>query len=425
MAIKIYKHIGAHAIFIEDANGVQFISSLQASVDNGTCSVTDLAKNIEIVSDTPFGDFVDENNAAYGTTSVEVCDALNAIFQNSGTSTSSVPVITSSLSISSVQGSGINYELTADYGVGYEWDLSSVSGIANVEGNPRKLIGGSSLTSGTYNIPVKAINYNGEDAETLVLTVATPAFSNTKSVKFDSLDFLSGTASLLDGTMGRSGNGSGSGDAWTLSFWLKPTSSSTGRVLFYYGASDVTNGGFVEVRLTSSNKLRILYGSNNNHIKITSPTAVTADAWQHLIITYDGGTTGAASGDISDYYSRLGLYIDGAAQTTSNSHANYGWSGAISGQNLKIGKLVSGNTLSGEKIDELAIWSSDETANVASIYNSGAPFDLSTLTSDPLHWWRMGDGDTFPTITDSGSAGNCDFTMNNMTAASIVSDVPS
>ena len=278
MAIKIYKHIGAHAIFIEDANGVQFISSLQASVDNGTCSVTDLAKNIEIVSDTPFGDFVDENNAAYGTTSVEVCDALNAIFQNSGTSTSSVPVITSSLSISSVQGSGINYELTADYGVGYEWDLSSVSGIANVEGNPRKLIGGSSLTSGTYNIPVKAINYNGEDAETLVLTVATPAFSNTKSVKFDSLDFLSGTASLLDGTMGRSGNGSGSGDAWTLSFWLKPTSSSTGRVLFYYGASDVTNGGFVEVRLTSSNKLRILYGSNNNHIKITSPTAVTADA---------------------------------------------------------------------------------------------------------------------------------------------------
>ena len=118
MATKIYKHIGAHAIFIEDANGVQFLNSLQASVDNGTCSVTDLAKNIEIVSDTAYGDFVDENDAVYGTTSIEVCDALNAIFQNSGTSTSNVPVITSSLAISSVQGSGINYELTSDYGEG-------------------------------------------------------------------------------------------------------------------------------------------------------------------------------------------------------------------------------------------------------------------------------------------------------------------
>ena len=125
MAVKIYRHSGAHAIFIEDANGVQFLNSLQASVENGACSITDLAKNIELVSDTPFGDFVDENDAVYGNTSVEVCDALNALFQNSGTPTASLPVITSPLIISLVEGESINYELTATHGVAYEWDRLS------------------------------------------------------------------------------------------------------------------------------------------------------------------------------------------------------------------------------------------------------------------------------------------------------------
>jgi hypothetical protein len=47
-------------------------------------------------------------------------------------------------------------------------------------------------------------------------------------------------------------------------------------------------------------------------------------------------------------------------------------------------------------IDEFAMWvGSDERANVADIYNGGAPFDLSTLASAPQHWWRMGDGDSW------------------------------
>ena len=104
----------------------------------------------------------------------EKINTLNALFQNTGTSSGSIPSITSSLAITLTQGETLNYELTANYGVGYEWDLSNVSGVSTVEGNVRKLIGGSSLEVGTYNIPVKAINYNGEDSETVVLTVSTP-----------------------------------------------------------------------------------------------------------------------------------------------------------------------------------------------------------------------------------------------------------
>lgn len=424
MAVKIYRHSGAHAIFIEDANGVQFLNSLQASVENGACSITDLAKNIELVSDMPYAEFVDENDEVYGNTSVEVCDALNALFQNSGTPTQSLPVITSPLTIALVEGESINYELTATHGVSYEWDLSNVSGVNTVQENQRKIIGGSSLAVGTYNIPVKAINYNGEDSETIVLTVSTPPFANTKSIQFDNQDYAGANASQLDATLGRTGNGGGSGDAWTISFFIKPTNSNNGRVVFYYGSNDTTNGGIVELRITSANKLRLQYGSNNNHVRLQTSSSLTVDTWQHVIITYDGGTTGAASGSLSDYYGRFEIFIDSVSQTTSNSHANYGYSSAISGQNLRLGKLVSGNTLKGEKIDEVAIWNSDETFNVSSIYNSGTPFDLSELTNPPLHWWRMGDGDTYPTLQDSGSAASCDFVMYNMTAANIVSDIP-
>ena len=424
MSIKIYKDQVANSIFIEDANGAQFVNSLQASVNGSGVNITDLARQIEIVSDSIHTDFVDEDGNQYTGDATAVVNTLNSIFQSSGTPTGEVPNITSALTISSTEGSTINYELTAQYGVGYEWDFSAVSGVTNVEGNPRKIIGGSGLASGTYNIPVKAINYNGEDSETVVLTVSTPPFSNTKSVQFSNQDYLGANASLLDSTLGRTGNGSGSGDAWTISFWVKPTNSSSGRVIFYYGSNDTTNGGFIEIRLTSSNKIRLQYGSGNNNLKLTIPSALTVDTWQQVVVTYDGGTTGSSSGSISNYYSRFDIYVNGSSQSTNNSNVNYGWSSAISGQNLRVGKLVSGNTLNGEKIDELAIWDSDQSSNISDIYNSGAPFDLSTLTTGPKHWWRMGDGDTFPNLQDSGSSANCVFVMNNMTSADIVNDVP-
>lgn len=399
------------------------VNTIHAVLESDSLSISSIIGSKTYYSNINLSNVSISNSLLTGT-NTEKINTLNALFQNTGASTGSLPSITSSLAISLTEGETLNYELTADYGVGYEWDLSNVSGITNVEGNSRKLIGGSSLSTGTYNIPVKAINYNGEDSETIVLTVSTPPFSNTKSVQLNSSDYLGANASLLDSTLGRSSNGSGSSDAWTISFWVKPTSSSSGRVVFYYGSNDTTNGGLIEVRLTSSNKLRFQYGSNNNHIRLQSPNALTANVWQHIVYTYNGGTTGASSGDISNYYNRFDLFIDGVNQSVNNSNSNYGWSGALSGQNLRIGKLVSGNTLNGEKIDEFAIWDSNQSSNIPSIYNSGTPFDLSTLTAEPKHWWRMGDGDAYPYLQDSGTEANCIFQMYNMTSADIVNDVP-
>jgi len=81
------------------------------------------------------------------------------------------PTITSSLSVSHIVGSTFNYELITDKGIRIEWDLSSVEGISTVDGNDRFLTGGVNLALGEYSIPVKAINYYGEDSQVLQLSV--------------------------------------------------------------------------------------------------------------------------------------------------------------------------------------------------------------------------------------------------------------
>jgi hypothetical protein len=422
----VYRDNEANAIFIEDANGAQFLNSLQALVYNNLVSITDTAKNFDLVSGLDHSEIVDENGDEYGATAIEACDALNAIFQTSG-STGEVPIITSNTTINLVEGQTLNYELLADYGVGYEWG-NLPSGVVTVEGNIRKLVGGSSLTAGTYNINAKAINYFGEDSETITLTVSTPPFSNTKSVQFNNNDWLGANAGILQNVLGRSSNGSGSGDAWSISFWFKAgTANNASQTIFYFGNQDVTNNGYIQVKYNGSlNRLEMRYGTNNNRLNfVTAQNSITSGDWKHVLITYDGGTTGASSGSVNNYYSRFKFFIDDAQQTTINSNSNFGYTGGIIGQNLRVGRWNNGQSLRNNcLVDELAVYDEDVSSLSSDIYNNGSAVDLMNLTTEPKHWWRMGDGDQYPYLFDVGSEANCTFVMNNMTVADIVSDVP-
>ena len=368
-----------------------------------------------------------DNTLLTGTISEKI-NQINALVQGTGGGSGQLPSITSSLAVTLQQGTTLNYELTASFGVGYEWDLSNVSGITTVEGNVRKLIGGSTLVQGSYNIPVKAINYNGEDSKTLVLTVSSPPFANTKSLQFQNNDYLSGNAGILQNVLGRTGNGSGASDAWTISLWFKAgTSGSNNQTIAFFGGASTNNDGHLYLRYRGSdNSLEFRCGTNFNFLKlITNSNTLPVGVWKHILISYDGGTTGAASGSINSYYSRFKIYIDGALQSTTNSNSNFGYTGSINAINFNIGRQTSGaNIKNGCKIDEFSIFNSDESAEVANIYNNGTPTDLSNLTNAPLHWWRMGDGDIFPFVFDVGSEANLIFIMYSMTSASFVNDTP-
>ena len=71
--LTIYKDINANAIFIEDANGVQFLNSLQASANGDNVTVLDLARDIEIVTETHYSQFEDQAGASYGSDAEMVC----------------------------------------------------------------------------------------------------------------------------------------------------------------------------------------------------------------------------------------------------------------------------------------------------------------------------------------------------------------
>lgn len=430
--IKIYKDDNAGAIFLEDNVGAQFLNSLQAVVEdpNSTkVSIFDKVRSVFIIKNAEFSNFVNENGVAWGADQIETANNLNTIFAATGTATGNAPVITSNLLPDLRQGDTLNYELTANFGVAYEWDLSNVAGnITTVEGNVRKLIGGSNLPIGAYSIPVKAINYNGEDSKIITLTVDPPAFANTKSTVFQQNDWLQGNAGVLQNVLGRTGNGSGSSDAWTISFWFKAGSSTNAsQTILYFGAQDIANNGSIQVKYNGSlNRLDFRYGSNNNRLNFTTQNnTLPVGVWKHILIAYNGGTTGSASGSMNSYYSRFNFYIDGVSVNTVNSNNNFGYSNSILPQNFRIGRFNSAQYLRNScKIDELSIWDSDQSSNASTVYNSGTPSDLDLLSQSPLHWWRMGDNDSFPFIFDIGTAANLILQMLSMNAASFNSDTP-
>ena len=427
MSIIIFRDEQANAIFVEDANGVQFLNSLQAILVNPSdtfLSVKDLARDIDIFTATPYAEFVDQSLVAYGSDASTTVNALNALFTGSGLNVP--PVITSPLTVNTTENAVINYELTATGGVGYEWENLPV-GLVTVEGNVRKLVG-SIAADGVYTPTMKAVNYFGDDTETLTITVSNPPYSNTKSVNFNNNDYMNATANT-NNPMYRAANGTGSGDAWTIAGWFKGgTSSDSNQTIISYGGTNKDDEGRVWVYWdgnSSKEQLVLKFGSEDEWLRFTTPdNSLVDNTWVHFIITYDGGTTGSNGGSINNYYSRFEIWLDGVSQTLNKENSNDGWDSSIKAEQFRIGEVVFGgkHMRNNDKVDEVAIWSSDQTVNVAAIYNSGTTHDLSALATPPDNWWRMGDADTFPTISDN--IGPLDFTMFNMTVGDIVNDTP-
>ena len=77
-------------------------------------------------------------------------------------------------------------------------------------------------------------------------------------------------------------------------------------------------------------------------------------------------------------------------------------------------------------MDEVSVWNKELTSGeVSEAYNSGSPTNLAShsATANLVGWWRMGDGDTFPTLTDNSTNSN-DGTMTQMESGDIQSDSP-
>jgi hypothetical protein len=208
--------------------------------------------------------------------------------------------------------------------------------------------------------------------------------------------------------------------------WVKPTSSTANQTLLVYGAGDDYNYGAITLKQSGGTSLVLNYGTVYDNIILVAANSFVANTWQHVMITFDGGTTGSVGSSSADYYSRFAIHIDGVAKSSIGVASGSGFDGVMSGANssdniFRFGKAnnVHNNYYDGI-MNQMAIWNSDQTANIATIYNSGATQDLSGLTSAPSHYYEIETGVT--TITDI--AGSANLTGYNFIAANLVSDTP-
>jgi hypothetical protein len=219
----------------------------------------------------------------------------------------------------------------------------------------------------------------------IALSGAGSAFSNVYSINFDGVDDYCEGASDFESFDGAT--------QASISFWFKTQATTQQEIITQWDASSNDNRNLRILFIPSSTRVDIYVGQN---------------------IAYNGGNTGNQ---------RVKFYLNASSQS------QIGFSGPTTMKSNPASPLTVGartayafNEFNGN-IDEVSVFDAELDADqVTSIYNSGAPGDL-TGHANLIHWWRMGDGDTYPTLTDN--VGSYDLTMTNMASGDIEENVPS
>ena len=210
------------------------------------------------------------------------------------------------------------------------------------------------------------------------------SFTNTKSIALDGVDdFVSFSDINLSGV-------------FSISFWFKFTGTfNVSGESFIFGEFGNSNN---YIQLNSATSIILRIGRNSKTYTSTTQT-ISQNAWNHLMIIRDASNVTT-------------IYLNGQVFKFLSSQVN-DWKIQRIGRVWNAGRGFLGG------IDEFAIFSSDLTSDVSTIYGSGVPSSLASYS--PVHWYRCGDGDTSPTLTDNGSGGN-NGTMTNFSTFS--TDVP-
>ena len=263
-------------------------------------------------------------------------------------------------------------------------------------------------------INCKAANaIGGATNFTATVNVYQSTYTNSKSIRFDAghNSYFSGNSANVS-VLQRTGNptiGSTS-DAWTISMWVK-RGDNTGNPYFAYGSANNTDG-YVELRETADDRLRIRYGTSTNYLQNSSANNTLTNGWNHIVAVYTGGPTGNYE------FANLKMYINGTLQTVTNSSgSSSGFSGNIGTGFFYVGRFSS-TYLDNGHVDQLAIWGSDKSADVSSLYNGGTAQNLDW--SNPAHYYEF--GDSIVTATDRD--GNANLSGFNLNTNDMVTDTP-
>ena len=222
-------------------------------------------------------------------------------------------------------------------------------------------------------------------------------FANTKSLQFDAVDdYVNAGASTLSGET-----------ALTISAWVYPTAYGDATAPSFVSTDAAAPRAFY-LGLFNGNNFRFSLSTNGANLTSLDTGIGTVDlnTWQHILVTWN--------------QVNLKLYKNGTLlKTVATTFASNGT--FTTTNDLLIGARRSDAGFFNGNIDEVALFNRAVTPSEILTLSTAPTVNLTDL--NPLAWYRNGDGDTYPTITDNGSGGN-DGTMTNMDAGDIVSDVP-
>lgn len=243
-----------------------------------------------------------------------------------------------------------------------------------------------------------------------------PSFTNELSTLFDGVNEYVNIGDL--GTFP-----SDTAGIYSISCWIKTTSTS--RLELIGGRNTSNQQAIMDIRINANSSLGVSAGrigvnqtqNNSGGVKrlrggTTNTSNFNNGSWHLLIITSNGATN------------TLQVVLDNVSQAISYSLQETPTVFTDNQHDLFIAAFANGaspiNFYPGN-IDEFMIHDHIlSSGEMTSIWNSGAP------TNAPLTgvaaFYKMGDGDTYPTITDNVGSNN--GTMVNMSALNFVADVP-
>ena len=167
---------------------------------------------------------------------------------------------------------------------------------------------------------------------------------------------------------------------WTLSTWVKWNNlTGSNEAIFSTRQNGLASSTGFDLYITDSGaKLRARTYKGNGigaEIEIVLATyGITTGVWYNIVCIYNSGT--------------LSVSINDGAVFSGSASGNY----TASGVNPTIGKWRNGSGYHDGNIDEVAIWGTDETANISTISTSPV-VDLTSLS--PIVWLRNGDNGTW------------------------------